>query len=100
MKVTKKFRETASSAWTYVKRNGSKLASKGSACALAVGSCAYGVSAMAQESTTTNWPTADSVLGNLQSSLGPWIEMGLLIAGSVLVLKLGYGYAKQFLFRS
>ena len=97
---TKQLRKNALNALTYAKRNGAKLASKGAACALVVGSCAYGVSAMAEESSTTNWPTADSVLGNLQSSLGPWIEMGLLIAGSVLVLKLGYGYAKQFLFRS
>ena len=100
MNVTKKLRETASSAWTCVKRNGSKLASKGAACAAVVGSCAYGVSAMAEESTASGWPTADSVLSNLQSSLGPWVTMALTVAVSVFVLKLGYGYAKQFLNRS
>ncbi len=98
MNVTKKLRETASSAWTCVKRNGSKLASKGSACALVVGSCAYGVSAMAQESST--WPTSESVLGGLQDSLGPWLEMALEIAVLVFVLKLGWTKARSFLFRS
>jgi len=98
MNVTKKLRETASSAWTCVKRNGSKLVSKGAACAAVVGSCAYGVSAMAQESSA--WPTSQSVLGGLQDSLGPWLEMALEIAVLVFVLKLGWTKARSFLFRS
>ncbi len=98
MNVTKKLRETASSALTCVKRNGSKLASKGAACALVVGSCAYGVSAMAQE--TAGWPTADTVLSGLQDKLGPWVTVALTIGGTVLALKLGWGYARSFLHRT
>ena len=75
-----------------------KIASKGSACALALGTCAYGAAAMAEDAT--GWPTSETVLNGLQSKLGPWIEMALTIAVSVFVLKLGYGYAKQFLNRS
>ncbi|MBQ5789221.1 MAG: hypothetical protein IIW01_02935 [Thermoguttaceae bacterium] len=86
--------ETASNALTYVKRN----ASKGAVYGLVLGSSACGVAAMAEEAT--GWPTADSVLSNLQSSLGPWVTMALTVAVSVFVLKLGYGYAKQFLNRS
>lgn len=100
MCVTKKLRETASSAWTCVKRNGSKLASKGAACALVLGSCAYGVSAMAQETTASGWPTASSVLGDMKNSLGPWLETALEIAALVFVLKLGWSKARSFLFRS
>ena len=99
MNVTKKLRETASSAWTCVKRNGSKLASKGAACAAVVGSCAYGVTAMAEE-TTTGWPTADTVLSGLQDKLGPWVTVALTIGGTVLALKLGWGYARSFLHRT
>lgn len=99
MNVTKKLRETVSSAWTCVKRNGSKLASKGAACALVVGSCAYGVTAMAEE-TTTGWPTADTVLSGLQDKLGPWVTVALTIGGTVLALKLGWGYARSFLHRT
>ncbi|MBQ2788582.1 MAG: hypothetical protein IJE97_03025 [Thermoguttaceae bacterium] len=99
MNVTKKLRETAFSAWTCVKRNGSKFASKGAACAAVVGSCAYGVSAMAQE-TTTGWPTADTVLSGLQDKLGPWVTVALTIGGTVLALKLGWGYARSFLHRT
>ena len=95
MNVTKKLRETASSAWTSVKRNGSKLVSKGAACAAVVGSCAYGVSAMAQDTET--WPTADTVLNGLKGELGPWVTMAITVGVSVFVLKLGYVYAKQFL---
>ena len=99
MNVTKKLRGTASSAWTCVKRNGSKLASKGAACALVLGSCAYGVTAMAEE-TTTGWPTADTVLSGLQDKLGPWVTVALTIGGTVLALKLGWGYARSFLHRT
>ena len=98
MNVTKKLRETASSAWTCVKRNGSKLVAKGSACALVLGSCAYGVSAMAEEAT--GWPTADTVLSGLQDKLGPWVTVALTIGGTVLALKLGWGYARSFLHRT
>ncbi len=100
MNVTKKLRGTASSAWTFVKRNGSKLVSKVAVCAAVVGSCAYGVSAMAQESTTSTWPTSESVLGGLKGSLGPWLTMALEIAVLVFVLKLGWTKARSFLFRS
>lgn len=99
MNVTKKLRETASSAWTCVKRNGSKLVSKGAACAAVVGSCAYGVTAMAEE-TATGWPTADTVLSGLQDKLGPWVTVALTIGGTVLALKLGWGYARSFLHRT
>lgn len=99
MYVTKKLRETASSAWTCVKRNGSKLASKGSAYALVLGSCAYGVSAMAEE-TASGWPTADTVLSGLQEELGPWVTVALTVGGTVLALKLGWGYARSFLHRT
>lgn len=99
MCVMKKFRETASSAWTYVKRNGSKLVAKGSACALALGTCAYGVSAMAEEAAS-GWPTADTVLSGLQDKLGPWVTVALTLGGTVLALKLGWGYARSFLHRT
>ena len=98
MFITKKLRETASSAWTCVKRNGSKLASKGAACAAVVGSCAYGVTAMAEEAT--GWPTADTVLSGLQDKLGPWVTVALTIGGTVLALKRGWGYARSFLHRT
>ena len=102
MQVLKSLKNNALKARDYIATRGARVVS--TATALAVASSVAVSTAFAEEAAELTVPdlgvNGTTVVAKLTATMGTWVMGGIGIAIGVFIVKLGWGFVKQFAQRS
>ena len=101
MKVLQTLKKTSLNVADYVKSRGRQIMVNSSICAVAAAAVVSGSMCRAEGEYVSTWPTPTTVMaGDLEASLATWVTVGLGIAVTVFVVRLGWKFFRSFITRT